>query len=369
MDTCNFLKTPRFQHLFLQKDNIFRFLILQVFLIFGLSNYSFAQTTLTAQSAIGSASTSSSTFSTVTRASVTIDVTSINYILVVATFQVEMTSPDGHGREASFRIADNASQETINSGTIKRSLANAKSTDYGIGSVVYIFDVSELSNNRTYVLQHAFSTVARTLTTNGTIVAVALKGGSEHLKNDVKRVSSPVTMGTEWAAVSGSETSVITTTVTGGFYVAASIESKTSSFTTSSVAEWKLQYKKGALGSWTDLCTSVERSMSNTSDRGIINLVGTLPDGSTSGDYYFQIAHRRTSPSSTINTETCNITAVSLGITAGNFPVFMEMATGVSTASSSLVNAVTASMTPSANTSLFIHAQYGITGTEATNST
>lgn len=106
----------------------------------GACDYSFSQT-LVCTSAVGSSSTNSSTFSTVTGASVTIDVTGINSILVISTFQMEMTSTGTDIREASYRIVDIANPADINSGVIKRSLSNAKNTDYGIGSLVYIGSV------------------------------------------------------------------------------------------------------------------------------------------------------------------------------------------------------------------------------------
>ncbi|MDA3882402.1 MAG: T9SS type A sorting domain-containing protein [Bacteroidales bacterium] len=347
----------------IKKSKKYFFLVIALFVFEILAN---AQS-LTAVSAIGSASTTSSTFSTVTGASVTVDATDINSILVVATFQLDLSFASAAVRDAGYRIVDNSDENNINSGEIHRSLSNAKSTDFGIGSVVYIFDVSGVSGDKTYVLQHNISS-NKNLGTNATIVAIALKSDTEHLKNDVKRVSSPITMGTSWESVTGSETTVITSTVAGGFYVAASIESLTTSFNTSAVAEWKLQYKYGAAGLWTDLSPTIQRSMSNASDIGIINLVGSLPDSSPAGDYYFRIMHQQTSTLSTINSEAANIVAVSLGTTTGIFPVFSELATGVTTTSTTMVNAVTATMTPALNADLFLHAQYTMNASDASNS-
>lgn len=318
--------------------------------------------TLSSTSATGSASTSSSTFSAVTGASVTIDVSSINNLLFVATFELEMTSVGNDNRQASIRISDNADAENINSSVFIRGLSASKSTDFGIGSIVYIFDVSALSGSRTYNLEHSFSTTARTLTTDGTIVAVSLTDGATDLQNSLKQLAAPVSMTDTWSGITGTETDVITTTVNGGFYVAASVESLTTSYNTASVAEWKLQYKKGAGGTWTDLSPTVERSMSNTTDKGLISLVGFLPDASTAGDYYFRIAHIRTSATSTIQTTMANVVAVALGISAGSYPVFSKETTGVTTTSGTMVNATSTTVTPDINTDLFIHAQYGMTG-------
>ncbi|MBE9469145.1 MAG: T9SS type A sorting domain-containing protein [Bacteroidetes bacterium] len=323
---------------------------------------------LSATSSTGSASTTSITFSTVTGASVNVDVTSINYLLLVSTFELEMTSAGNDNRQASIRIADNADPDNINSGVFVRGLSASKSTDFGIGSIVYIFDVSAFSGNRTYNLEHSFSTSARTLSTSGTIVAVSLTDGTTDLYNSVKQLVSPVTMTDTWAGITGMETDVITTTAVGGFYVAASIESLTTSFKTASVAEWKLQYKKGVGGTWTDLSNTVGRSMFNTVDKGLISLVGFLPDATTTGDYYFRISHMRTSATSTIQTTQANIVAVALATSEGKYPVFSKKATGVTTTSGTLVDATTASITPDINTDVFIHAQYGMRGSAEINS-
>ncbi len=339
--------------------NILKKYFVFVIVIFAFEIVTNAQA-LPAVSATGSASTTSSSFSTVTGASVTINTTDVNAILVVSTFQLDMSEATAAERNAGLRIIDVA-DDNINSGEIHRSLSNAKSTDFGIGSVVYIFDVSALSGDRTYSLQHNMSN-NRTLTTNATIVAIALKYGSEYLKNDVQRVSAPVSMSGSWTEVTGS-TTTITSTFDGGFYVAASIQSICT--TAPAVGEWKLQYQIDS-GTWTDLTYAVERSMSNTSDIGIINLVGTLHDGSLAGEYKFRIAHRELS--GVAITSVANIVAVSLGTIDGVFPVFLKQATEATTTSTSLENAVTTTMTPVANTKLFIHAQYEMSATAESNS-
>jgi len=361
----NCIKKNWFQFRFLQKGNIFNLLIFQIILIFGISNYSYAQTTLTSASATGSDDNKTATFETVGNAHVDVSAAAGDKVLVVATFQMDMTSPGNDAREASFQIVDELSNS---SGLIKRSLGVAvKATDHGIGSVVYIFSVSN-TKTKTYSLQHSLSSTARTLYTSATIAAVVLKAGTELLMNDVKRVGSTQTMTTTSAAVPGSITTAISPNGAGGFYVAASIESVAAS--TPASAEWKLQYNNG--GGWTDLSPAVQRSMNSNGERGIINLVGSLPDWSPTGTYQFQIAHRQITGTST-TTEAANIVAVALGISTGKFPVFFEednTESGVTTSIGTLGNAITATMTPTDyNTSLFIHAQYSMTADASTNST
>lgn len=316
--------------------------------------------TLTAVSASGYDSTTLSSFSTVNGAFVTINTTDVNAILVVSTFQIDMNFASPANRDAGFRIVDN-SDNTITSGEIHRSLSNAKNYDYGIGSLVHIFDVSALSGDRTYSFQHNISNNKK-LDTHASIVAIALKSGTEHLKYDVKRVSPAVSTTTSWEGVTGSETTTITTSVSGGFYVAASVQSIAT--IAPAVGEWKLQYQKGT-GLWTDLTPAVPRSISNTTDIGIVNLVGTLPDWSGAGNYKFRIAHKKNSGG--VNTVAANIVAVSLGTASGVYPVFSKSATGVTTTSTSMENAVTATMAPTLNTKLFIHAQYGMSASAQSN--
>jgi len=53
-----------------------------------------------------------------------------------------MTSSGADSRTAYLRITDAADPSNINSGVFSRGLTSSKITDYGIGSIVYIFDVS-----------------------------------------------------------------------------------------------------------------------------------------------------------------------------------------------------------------------------------
>ena len=195
--------------------------------------------TIDAVSAQGAHMTQSSSFVDVTGASVTINSTGVNYVLVVATFQLDLTALSESSRDAGLRIVNASAPNTINSGEFHRGMALAKSTDYGIGSIVYIFNVTS-STSKTYTLQHNITSNLK-LNTSATIVAMALKAGSEHLKNDVKRAvdfDMAVEPKGTWGVVTGTETAAITPTTYGGFYVAASIQGKAKE--SASSAEWKL---------------------------------------------------------------------------------------------------------------------------------
>ncbi len=324
---------------------------------------------LAGYSASGSGSTSSSSFSDVAGASIEFDVTGVNHILVISTFQCEMTSSDATYRAASYRIADKADPVSINSGVIQRSLSNPKSTDYGIGSQVYIFDVSSYSGTRIYSLQHSLSTPSRTLITSATIAGIALKSGDENLVCKTTQASSSSEITGEWTEIAGTNTGAFTTIYSGGFYASASVQIRTSVFDTEASGEWNIQYKISASGSWTDLCNSTSRSMYNTSDVGIISKAGTLPDNSIPGDYFFRIIHKKNSGSSasTILTEFCNLVVVSLGTVDGYYSV-LSTSGNATTSNSTLGNAITGEMTPGTSTPLFLHSVYSISASAETNS-
>lgn len=348
------------------KNQIRIFTIILFFVLLMVSKISYSSS-LTGTQATGSNSTNSTSFTTVGTASITVDVTNKNYILLAVTFYCELTSADAIARYGSFRIADSSDPDNINSGMFQRSLSSIKTSDHGIGSVVYIFDVRGLSGNRTYVFQHCINNPSKTLTTNSTIVAIPLTDGSNYLNSNVKTCSE-VNMGDSWDEVTGSLTNAITLPSNGGFYVSASIQSRKIDGTDDAIGEWKLQYRKSLSGTWTDIGYSVQRSMSNTFDNGLISLVASLPDNTSADDYYFRVVHKRYSGTSTIQTVKCNIIAVELGVSGGYyFPVFSASKPTTSTTSTSLSNAIPLGIKPQTNTGLFIHSQFGMSASGTSN--
>ena len=140
---------------------LFTSLLLLTIFVGSISNRAYTQN-LSSISSDGSSLTTSNSFVDVSGSSVTIDVTSVNKVLIVATFTGKTTTGSAI---ATYRIADNA-DNNINSGEIKRS----HSGTYGIGSQVYIFDVNSFSGNRTYTFQH--KTDAQTLETTVNLTAI-----------------------------------------------------------------------------------------------------------------------------------------------------------------------------------------------------
>jgi len=281
-------------------------------------------------------------------ASVTLDVTGVNKVMVIATFNCKNSG----SAVGSFRTA--ITTDNLNSGTIQRSL----NTHFGVGSIVHIFDVSALNSNKTFSFQHA--TTAGNSTTSVQLTAIALYDGvvdHNQLVSQVVSLATPLALTSSWEPVV--TTTELTSPGTGGFYVAASIQSGKDSGTKNTVGEWVIQYKKQIEGTWTDLSYTINRSTSGTG-KGIVNLVGALTDNTVAGDYYFRVAHRRTSGTDAVETQFCKIVAVALSTVDAFFPVSISSIPSIETRSTSFSAVVETTLKPVKSTDLFIHSQYGM---------
>lgn len=315
--------------------------VLSVFLLlvfFGLTQLQ-AQTIPATSAEVSDVTTTSASFVDVTGASVTLDVTNVTKVMIVASINMKMTT--AVTQNATYRIADNA-DNTINSGDIIRTANQFP----GVGSQVYVFDVSAYSGNRTYYLQHKVA--GNTLSTSASIVALALYDGTTAFSADVKTVSSPVsTSSATFSEVTGTETSTITTAQTGGFVVMASVQvAKTAG--TDANGEWQLQYKKGS-GSWTNLGYPIQRYTTGTG-KGISSLVASLPSYSAADSYNFRLVHRLESGSGTptIATEFCNLVAVSFANSAYMYQVLSGQKPTVSTSNNTFSDALSMPVTTNA---------------------
>jgi hypothetical protein len=298
--------------------------------------------------------------------------TYVNKVLVVSTFMVEaLTNND---RTATFRLVD-ATNGVYTNGII-RSLERDKGGDKGIGSLVYIYDVSSNSGDAIFKLQHKTSNGSYNNTTSGTIVAVALSPtnssgenpNGNHLNADVQTLVGPLSAG------DGDYSTALTTAslnlpVSGSFYVAASVNNQASTSGTN-VGTWKLQQQKNG-GTWSDIGKPISRSISNINDEGIAS-IGLMVTGLSSGTYSFRLQHK-CEAGQTIQTLNTNLVAVALAYddaTDGGrtFPAFSkENETGV-TNSSVLFNPVESETgTPANNTDMFFYAQYNITADDELN--
>ncbi|WPR71439.1 hypothetical protein SLW70_16110 [Flavobacterium sp. NG2] len=327
--------------------------LLAVFLwiLFGLfTQNGWSQNLTTATANAGPISTTSSSFVDVTGASVSISATAGTKVMVTASFSGKTLSGSAI---ATYRLVDDQSH-------VSGELQRTQSGTYGIGSVVYIFDVTS-TGTRTYKFQH--KTTAQTLETNVAITAVALYDGSNTLKSNVKTLSTPVEMASD-TFDSAIDSDLITTTATGGFFVSASVQTANTTGTGTTVGEWVLQYKLGSSGTWTTFNYPVSRSSSNTGI-GIVNMVGALPNNLSAGDYYFRVAHRKVSGTDSYETQAGNLVVVGLGTNSGYFPVMSTTKSTATNATASFVDVFNNKITPLSATSLFLQAQYNLSASAA----
>ena len=325
----------------------------------------------------GTSSTASTTLVN-TGISATVGVTDADSVLVVTSYTGEMGGGTD-SRDVTYRITDNSATPNV-SGIIQRTLDRVDGNDKGIGSLVYIFDTSLLSGDITYTLQHSTSDATRGITTTGTIVAIPLvvDGTSISLPNASAQMTGPVdALDDIFNEVTGTQTSAVTTTAPGDFYVAASIQSdKTGGGANDNMGEWKLQYCSNgtcvADSDWNDLGYTASREISSTSDNGIINMTAVLPAQAVGSTVRFRLAHRedtsRSTGAGTIRTLNTSLVAVHTGFTDGTaqyFPIYEAYAPSSSTSVSTLPypEAVGFDLTPTANTDLFMHAQYWMEAT------
>lgn len=334
------------------KAKLFFLSILLLVLEMNVSN-SYAQN-LTSATANGNSNTTSSSFVDVSGASVTISATAGKKVLVVATFSGKTTTLGAS--EATYRLVDDESHA---SGEIMRTHTGY----YGIGSVVNVFTVTT-TGSRTYKFQH--KTSGLTLTSEVAITAVELYDGTNELPSFVTTSTGTVEASSS-TFTTALESNVVTATATGGFYVSASIQSaKTSGGANIVVGEWALQYKKTSTGTWTNLSYPLSRSTGNQA-KGIVNIVGALPDNTEAGDYYFRVAHRKVSGADQLETQACNLVAVALATPSGFFPIMIASKLSAINSSTTFADVISSKVIPQTNTGLFLHAQYNMKSTSSSD--
>ena len=306
--------------------------------------------------------------------SVTIDVTNISSVLLSASINMRPDGSSDKGREANYNIYGSG-VPADESGIIKRQMVKNSETgveSWGVGTLIHIFDTSALAGDITYTLEHSNQGnigVGRNVHSLARLTAVALTTAltGKELSNSVKRISTGVDTNTGvYEIIPGLITNAIILPIEGDIYVAASINSRANG--NGSVAEYKLEYSIDG-GAWGDLDfgKSVKRSMINTSDDGIISLVGLLQTQSAGNNYQFRVVHKRVSGTNTITTNNTNLVAIALSHDAGYFPSFLSEVgitgvdiTGVSTAETVVASS---SFTAAADiggvgAGLYVHSQY-----------
>jgi hypothetical protein len=103
--------------------------------------------------------------------------------LLVGTFTSKTISGNSTG---SYRISDLSDPENINSGNFELTHTGKD----GIGTVVYVFDVSGYSGNRTWAFQHC--TDAGEISTTCSLTAIALYDGADNLVAGTATLATPL---------------------------------------------------------------------------------------------------------------------------------------------------------------------------------
>lgn len=315
---------------------------------------------LTTVAATASHITDSETYANVV-STANIDVTHVDKILVYATFTSQSTVSENVKRTLTYRFKDELGTPNTSNEILRHLLAD-KTGDKSIGSLYYIFDVSVLSGNKQYTLQHKVS-VAKNTETVATIVAVALNTDTDPypaLNNDMKAITTGITTtSTSFVAVTGLTTDAINLPVTGGFLVAASINcDKTAPGSGDDTGEWGLQMRKGS-GSYSDIGNSVQRTMSTGSDIGIVTLIALLEEQPAS-NYNFRVVDRIVTGSTEIETLNTTLVAVALGYTGGkHFACNKSTVASANTTLTTAVAANTLSSVEAEGTSMLLLGQFG----------
>ena len=218
-------------------------------------------------------------FRRIARAS--LDVSGIDKVLVVASFDTKYSRNITATRDGIYRLSDGSSE----SESMLQSLRNNGGVDKGIGTLVYIFDASTLSGRKNYLLEHSSSTRQLVLS-SGTITAIGLttsESGVE-IQHDLKTNPNPVPFSgalEDWTVVTGVSTNEIELLEQGDIYVSASVNSVSDG---SGAGEWKLQYSSDN-STWEDLGASTSSTFSSADEFAISSPSGTSMSstGSPSG--------------------------------------------------------------------------------------
>ncbi len=326
--------------------------------------FCFVTSTISSQdrlvAATGTASGSNSgregTFRRLTRAR--LDVTGVDKVLVLASFDTRYNRRSTQ-RDGIYRL----SEGTQVSGSLLLSLRSNGGADKGIGSLIHVFDVSGLSGNTNFLLEHA-SNIRQPVVSAGTVVAIALTTSesgveiSHDLKSNTNAVPTSGNLG-EWSVVSGLITDNIQLVEQGDVFVSASINSQADGDGT---GEWKLQYRSNESG-WMDLGYSTFRTITSAAEYGIStlsNVIQNLPAGNCS----FRLMHRQTEGTpGDLTTYSAQLAAcalvyeVSAGLTR-TFPSFSAQQSSATTSGSTMSAVLSQSVDPANETDLFMQAQY-----------
>ena len=304
--------------------------------------------------------------------STSLDLTAIDHILVTASIDMWVAGASTSSRLANYRL----DCDGIPSLELRRSLEKKIGDDHGMGSLVWIFDVSSLSDSRVIELEHANTTVAADSNVSSqavlTVVGLTTNTGVNLNNESAAIVNKDTTTDTVFAGVANLSTEAVTLPSGGDIYVAASVV--TGATIADTTGEWSLQYSTDN-ATWSDLGQPIQRNMSARNDAGMASLVA-IAQGLPVGDYYFRVAHRKVDSGTSVITDSgSSIVAVALnfvqGAEEGHFPTLYTLNGAGDVNSSSLYETAASSAftTPydigDEKPDVFLHAQFNMGGNAA----
>jgi hypothetical protein len=308
--------------------------------------------------------------------STTLAVSDGDKVLVLASIDMYASGDNTAARTIEYQLNCNGTT----SGTLQRQVEKvAGAVDHGMGSLSKIFTISG-NGTITIKLQHQDLTYTATkyVTSQATISAINLTSNNGvSLNNSNLEISSDIgTTNPNFEEVTGLKTSAINMPLnSGSFYISASIGTSASGTEAGLVGQWQLEYSTDD-ANWNLVGNPISRSLSSKADNGMASLVG-LVSGLNTGDYYFRVAHRRSSGSSkTVNTTSgSNINVVALNYVNGEdngfYPAFsVESSTGDQNSTTSFETVVSKSFISMYDISeeepdVLLHAQFNMSGTAA----
>jgi len=285
-------------------------------------------------------------------------------ILVLASWSNKSVSGTTNSSSNKPEFQLNGNSNTI----IERDLITEG--DLGIGSNVYIFQPT--SANQTFTLETRINNLGGTplvMDVTANLIAIPLKTNlNVPLVSGSSVLTSTATATTSFTGIADTKFS-ITANVLGDIYLSASIEGGINGGgQTSDVAsgEWKLQYSTDDV-TWVDATNPIERSMKDRYDFSAISLCSVLED-MPADTYFFQLSQKENSAAASahIQTEHCNLVAVSLAHNNSGTPINFEgfkVSGSGGTSSTSYTNIISKSLSNDISGKLFLQSQYQITST------
>lgn len=311
--------------------------------------------------------TSTASTSFVNAGSVAIDRTgtSATKVLVIASFE---TKNEASSKQAGvYRLLSSYDSQA----SLELSRQTSSANDYGIGSVVNIFD-APAEQITTFYLQHRNST-ANTLNTAGTLVAIPLTtsaGGYSLTYGIVKRTAS-YSYSSDTYAVIPDTTVEMTLAARSDVYLVSSLNNAYGSGGTNRTGEWRFLRRtktgESTWSEWYEVGSPAQRNLADSSDLGIANLTA-IAEAVPAGVHQFAVAVRVVDGGLTVDTSNVTLVAVALSFDAdgspASFPTFQ--ATGEhTTTSQALVNALSHGLTLGDAGLVFLGAQYNVLTTDS----